>query len=532
MSRKILVVRFSSLGDVILTSATVLNLKINFPDSYLVYLTKERYRPLVECFKGVDEIVTLPLSAGSVDYFKLLLKLDKFDFDTIIDLHGNFRSWLAGKMVTANAKVVYPKRRMERYRIVRKHRIPSAWPHTIDLYNSCVEHLGGRVVCQRPLLYPSRLDKDISEKLALLRGKGKLVVIAPGAAHPTKQWSMEKFAQVAIQLHQTCDSAIVWLITSADKGKVGLSSKIPSDCFLELVDCPVEKLAGVISQAHLTIANDSGVAHLSSAVGTPVVSIFGPTHPALGFAPRGLFDRVVEVDEFCRPCSLHGKKPCYREERYCFTRIMPEMVYETACNLLNLEANSSRALFVDRDGTIIVDKDFISDPDKIEFEPGAIEALKLAKGMGFKLVILSNQSGVARGLFGVDTVERINECLLSKLSIAGVEVDGLYYCPHLPNGIVDEYAVACDCRKPAPGMAEKAAQDLGVHLRRSYVIGDKIDDFNLGRVFGARSLLVRTGYGRQQEQQLKLYGITNRTMIVFDDLLSAVKKIQSIEGYD
>ncbi len=81
-------------------------------------------------------------------------------------------------------------------------------------------------------------------------------------------------------------------------------------------------------------------------------------------------------------------------------------------------------------------------------------------------------------------------------------------------------------------MAEKAAQDLGVHLRRTYVIGDKIDDFNLGRVIGAHSLLVRTGYGKQQEQQLKLYGITNRTMIVFDDLLSAVKKIQSIEGYD
>ena len=310
--------------------------------------------------------------------------------------------------------------------------------------------------------------------------------------------------------------------------KSQLQGKIPADYFLELVDYPVDKLAGVIARADLTIANDSGITHLSSAVGTPVVAVFGPTHPALGFAPRGLFDRVVEVDEPCRPCSLHGKKKCYRENLYCFTRLTPEMVYGAARDLLDSSVNSSRALFVDRDGTIMVDKNFISAPDEIEFEPGSMQALRLAKAMGFKLVVLSNQSGVARGFFGLDTVERVNERFLLILSAEGVQVDALYFCPHFANGTVDEFAIECDCRKPAPAMAEKAACRLGIDLRKSYVIGDKIDDVNLGRVIGARSFLVRTGHGREQEQLFKAHGIDREA--ICDDLQSAVERIKAIEG--
>jgi D,D-heptose 1,7-bisphosphate phosphatase len=529
MKKNILVVRFSSLGDVVLTSATVLNLKVNFPNSHIVYLTKERYKPLVECFEGVDEIMTLPQSPGSIDHFKLTLKLDEYDFDSIVDLHGNFRSWLTRKIITADTRCVYPKRRIERLRMVKKHRLPAAWPHTIDLYNECVERLGGRVVCKRPIIKPSVAEKEISSILKPVENKKHVVVIAPGAAHPNKQWPMERFAEVAENLHRSHGAAIVWAVSATDRGQSQLKSKIPADYFLEPVDYPVDKLAGVIARADLTIANDSGIAHLSSAVGTPVVALFGPTHPALGFAPRGLFDRVVEVDEFCRPCSLHGEKECHRDKRYCFTRITPEMVYETACDLLDSAVNSSRALFVDRDGTIMVDKNFLSDPDEIEFVSGSVEALRFAKAMGYRLVVLSNQSGVARGFFGLDTVEKINKRFLSMLSAEGVQVDALYFCPHLADGTVDEFAVECDCRKPAPAMAEEAARSLRIDLRRSYVIGDKIDDLNLGQVIGACSFLVRTGHGREQEQLLKAHGINDRKTVC-DDLQSAVGLISTGEG--
>jgi D,D-heptose 1,7-bisphosphate phosphatase len=531
MKSNILAIRFSSLGDVILTSATVLNLKISFPESRLTFLTRERYHSTVSLFDGVDEIITLPENAAHLDYIKLLLKLDSCNFDTIVDLHGNFRSWLAKKIITASAKTVYPKRRFERASLVKRHRIPEVWPHTIDQYNRCVEELGGKAVCRRPVIHPPELDANLSVKINPLIEKGRMVVIAPGAAHPNKQWPVERFVEVAAQLHRSHGVSIIWAVVAKENGKTLLENKIPADAVVELVDCPVEQLAAVIARAALTVANDSGVAHLSSAVGTPVVAVFGPTHPALGFTPRGLFDRVVEVDEPCRPCSLHGKTSCYRDERYCFTRIAPEMVFDAADKILKMRIETTRALFVDRDGTIIVDKNFLADPDQIEFLPGAVEALKKAKTMGFKLVILTNQSGVARGLFSVDDVEHMNNRLLELLAARGVEIDGFYICPHVPWGVVDEYAVVCNCRKPAPAMAEEAARQLHIDLRRSYVIGDKCDDFNLGRVIGARSYLVRTGHGAQQEHQLHRYGITNRDQAVFDDLLSAVNHIAQRENH-
>jgi len=323
----------------------------------------------------------------------------------------------------------------------------------------------------------------------------------------------------------------LWLVTDSDRGKSGLEDRLPPGSFVELVNYPIVRLADMIAMARVTIANDSGVTHLSSAVGTPVVAVFGPTHPALGFAPRGLFDRVVEIDEACRPCSLHGRTPCYRDSRYCFDRVTPEMVCEVAAEQLELQVGVDRALFVDRDGTLIVDKDYLDNPDEIEFEDGSIDALKLARQLGLKIVIISNQSGVARGLFDIDTVERVNAHLLEKLASAGVEADGLYYCPHLPGGSVAEFSGVCRCRKPAPGMTEEAARQLGIRLQGSYVVGDKMDDLSLGRVIGARSILVRTGHGRDEELRLRELCIDNSD-VVTDNLLAAVKRIRVAEQND
>ena len=294
---------------------------------------------------------------------------------------------------------------------------------------------------------------------------------------------------------------------------------------MELVDFPVDQLAAVLARAELTIANDSGIGHLSSAAGTPVLAIFGPTHAVLGFAPRGLHDRVIGVDEYCRPCSLHGKKPCFREERFCLTRISPEQVAREAAEILDSGVNRAPALFVDRDGTVMVDKGYLSDPEQVELLKGSAEALRLAKAGSYRIVIVTNQSGVARGYFGTREVERTNGRLLELLAAEGVDVDGIYYCPHhSTEGKVPEFSIECQCRKPSSGMAEQAALDLGVDLRRSIVIGDTPADYDLGRIIGGQSLLVRTGYGAMTEEQLKSTGQMS-SGCVFDDLLQAVEHV-------
>jgi D,D-heptose 1,7-bisphosphate phosphatase len=318
--------------------------------------------------------------------------------------------------------------------------------------------------------------------------------------------------------------AIIWAVTQHDANKSGLEKSLGKDRFVELVDHPLAALSHILEGALMTLSNDSGLMHLSSAVGTPVLSIFGPTHPALGFSPSGLFDQILQVDEFCRPCSLHGKRKCYRTERFCFTRISPADVAMAAGSFVARRSAMSPALFVDRDGTLIVDKDYLADPAGVELIPGAARTLKQAREKGFKIVVLSNQSGVARGKFGLDAVERVNNRLVELLAAEGASLDSLYFCPHFADGIVPEFARLCDCRKPFPGMAEQAARDLNLDLRRSWVVGDKADDLNLATVIGASAILVRTGYGRATESKL-----TDRTgqspVLVVDSLAGVVPLI-------
>ena len=368
-------------------------------------------------------------------------------------------------------------------------------------------------------------DKIDDEKIT----EGKpAILVAPGAAHENKQWLSDRFADVAIKLNKETGASIYWATSSSDKVENSPAGKIPCNHFFEIKDLPLDKLASIISQCELTIANDSGIAHLSSAVGTPTLSIFGSTHPALGFSPRGLFDKVIEVEEWCRPCSLHGKKPCFREERFCFNRITSDMVYDSASNLLNSKINNDRALLVDRDGTLIVDKDYMSDPDQIDFIEGSIAALKKAQSHGYKIVIVSNQSGVARGKFTIDIVEKINRRILYLFAKEGIDIDAIYFCPHYKYGTVPEYTKICQCRKPSPGMPEEAAKDLGIDLRKSWVIGDKLDDVKLGIAMGGKSILVRTGYGLEAEQHLDSNCFSGRVSVV-DNLHEGVEKIISLE---
>lgn len=149
-------------------------------------------------------------------------------------------------------------------------------------------------------------------------------------------------------------------------------------------------------------------------------------------------------------------------------------------------------VFLDRDGTLIADKHYLSQPEQVELYPGTIPGLKRMRELGFKLVLVTNQSGVGRGKFPQERVGEVHEHLRGLLAADGVTLDGVYYCPHTPDD-------ACGCRKPQPGMIEQAVAALGVDPTQSFVIGDKPCDLELGRAVGAMTFLVRTGYGSEHE---------------------------------
>lgn len=136
----------------------------------------------------------------------------------------------------------------------------------------------------------------------------------------------------------------------------------------------------------------------------------------------------------------------------------------------------NKAVFLDRDGTINVEKNYLYKIEDFEFLPGVIEGLKLLQDAGFLLIIITNQSGIARGYYTEENFNRLNNWMLNQLAEYGVNITKVYYCPHLPDATVKEYRIDCECRKPKLGMYYQAIRDYDIDLGQSYAIGDKIRD--------------------------------------------------------
>ncbi|HUF02705.1 MAG TPA: HAD family hydrolase [Aridibacter sp.] len=175
-----------------------------------------------------------------------------------------------------------------------------------------------------------------------------------------------------------------------------------------------------------------------------------------------------------------------------------------------------KAVFLDRDGTLIEEVDFLSTVEETRLFPFTSEALAMLLGAGFDLVVVTNQSGIGRGFFDAKAVNAIQEKICLALKAAGIEIASFHFCPHLPNA-------GCECRKPNTGMIRQALEFNDYDLERSWTIGDKELDIGLGRNAGTRTALVRTGYGRSTEKSLEL-----EPDIVAEDLLEAARRIVEI----
>ncbi len=182
----------------------------------------------------------------------------------------------------------------------------------------------------------------------------------------------------------------------------------------------------------------------------------------------------------------------------------------------------NKAIFLDRDGTINVEKNYLIDPTEFEFIPGVPQALKSLQSVGYLLIVVTNQSGIGRGFFSKEQVERLHQHMLDLLVREGVQIDAIYFCPHHPTAGDGDYLQDCDCRKGKPGMLLKAADELKIDLKRSFMVGDKKADLDAGLSAGCCPILVRTGYGTrwtESAQELDCY--------IVDDLPAAANFILS-----
>ncbi|MGH8295370.1 MAG: D-glycero-beta-D-manno-heptose 1,7-bisphosphate 7-phosphatase [Steroidobacteraceae bacterium] len=180
---------------------------------------------------------------------------------------------------------------------------------------------------------------------------------------------------------------------------------------------------------------------------------------------------------------------------------------------------SRKAAFIDRDGVLNEERAFVHRIEDFSFVPGAIDALRLLQAARYLLVVITNQSGIARGLYSEADYLALTGHMREQLTAEGISLDAVEYCPHLPDAPLDRYRLECDCRKPRPGMLKRAIQALDIDPGASFLVGDRLSDVEAGRAAGiGRCFLVRTGYGLPDDA-------TERADYVHSDLLACVRSV-------
>jgi heptosyltransferase-2 len=363
------------------------------------------------------------------------------------------------------------------------------------------------------------------------------IAVNPGSVYGSaKRWPPERFAAAADALAVRRGVRVLLFGSTREAAVLEAVARAMREPAIVLGGrTDIALLPGLLRRARLLLTNDTGAMHVAAALGTPVLAIFGPTDvDATG--PLGPRCRYVRAPVPCSPCLL---RECPIDHR-CMTGLAVERVVQAAAELLNespsprcpvaqLPAQPARgsvtaspAAFLDRDGTIIEDLGYLGDPERIQFIPGAREALRALRASGYRLIVVTNQAGVARGLITEADVRRVNARLQELLTKGGVPLDGIYYCPHHPEAGPAEYRQACSSRKPGPGMIERATQDFALDLGRSVIIGDHSSDAEVARHFpGMQSILVLTGHGAGQYEKIRS-GEASPPDHVAPDLASAV----------
>lgn len=183
----------------------------------------------------------------------------------------------------------------------------------------------------------------------------------------------------------------------------------------------------------------------------------------------------------------------------------------------------NKAIFLDRDGTINIDKGYLYKIEDFEYIPGVIEGLRMLQDAGYLLIVITNQSGIARGYYSEEDFLELNEWMLSDLKKKGINITKVYYCPHHPSGKIEEYKVDCNCRKPKLGMYEEAIEEFDIDVSSSYAIGDKIRDSLICEKYDCRGYLISN-----LDEKSAVAGVNSgkyRNIKYAEDLLTAAKKI-------
>jgi lipopolysaccharide heptosyltransferase II len=343
LSPDILVVRFSAIGDILLTTPLLRAIRTRHPGARIAFLTKEQYAPLLSDNPNVSEVLGIREEDG-IRAIAAIIRSVRYSH--LLDLHGSLRT-LGLRAMARGPWRTFPKRRLERRVLISTKRdiYPADMP-VAERYFEAAAGLDLAVDGQPPdfFLAPEaeeRADARLAE-LGLGRGRA-LVAMAPGAAHATKRWPTEGWIRLSRRLVST--GAEVVIVGGPEDTELANTIVAGARGALSgTEECRVASVAGslglqesgaVIRRAAALISGDTGAMHMATGVGTPVVALFGPTVRQFGFFPyRAARSAVVELPLECRPCSAHGGASCPLGHHRCLRTIAPETVFDTLCSVL------------------------------------------------------------------------------------------------------------------------------------------------------------------------------------------------------
>jgi len=340
-----------------------------------------------------------------------------------------------------------------------------------------------------------------------------IVGINPGSTYGgAKRWLPERFAEATERLSRTIRESReqqVSVVIFGAKGEERLgheiAARLTSRSLVLSGATTIRELMAAVKRCAMLLTNDTGPMHIASAFQVPVVAIFGPTDWRTT-SPLGSPHAIVRQPVDCAPCLL---RECPIDHR-CMTRVSVDQVYEAATKQLSGLSGSSGVsgsnqtnqtneinqinqinvldgvtVFLDRDGTLNYDPGYLKVAAELKLLAGVGPALARLKGAGARLVVVTNQSGVGRGIVTLKDLEAIHARLQGLLEQEDAALDAIYFCPHHPDA-------GCRCRKPNVGMVERAVSELQLDLRRSYLIGDHARDIQLAHRVGAKAVLITT----------------------------------------
>jgi len=321
---KILIIRFSAIGDIVLTTVVIRLLKKRYPKASIHYLTKKNMCELLQFNPHIDKVIGY--DANSTSLIELVKEVRNEKYDWIVDVHKNIRSRVIRFFGGASTKVTYSKRYFERFLYLKFKKGIKNPIHTIDKYLSYLHKKG--IVNDNlgtAVFYNSDTMKKSVSSYFIKDTSKTLISICPGASYRTKQWSEEHFFSLIKELSK--QNFQVVLIGGKQDEKLCERIKVNNKVINLAGKLSLLQSAYVLKESVLAITNDSGMMHLAESQQTPVIAVFGSTTPALGFYPILPNSIVVENNEInCRPCHSKGKTVCPYEHFNCMKKISSKMV--------------------------------------------------------------------------------------------------------------------------------------------------------------------------------------------------------------